>query len=264
MSGKEQEMPDDRMPWFPCEPTKLLGALTGMGPEVAYTYWIVCLRIYEIGGPCPDSADTLARRTGYDKRVITRALKSLVKDGKLVMGDGGIVNPYAEAVLADMRTRHDAAKSAGEEGARRRWKKPQSNQSKTDSEAMLLPLDSDAHLHQQVHQQEDKKGSGRERAQRLPDGWVPSDRCREYAAQPEFGFVGPSLDRLAEAFCDHHRSKGNRMVDWEAAFRTWVRNEVKFRGRGPGSGPSGGGPRGGGADVITMADIASGKFRRTQ
>jgi hypothetical protein len=27
---------------------------------------------------------------------------------------------------------------------------------------------------------------------------------------------------------DHHRSKGNHFVDWEAAWRNWVRNAVKF------------------------------------
>jgi hypothetical protein len=29
-------------------------------------------------------------------------------------------------------------------------------------------------------------------------------------------------------FCDHHRKLGNLMVDWHAAWRTWVRNTKKF------------------------------------
>src|SRR5690606_16562033 len=31
-----------------------------------------------------------------------------------------------------------------------------------------------------------------------------------------------------EPFVDHHMSKGNRMADWDAAFRTWMRNGEKF------------------------------------
>lgn len=32
------------------------------------------------------------------------------------------------------------------------------------------------------------------------------------------------------AFRDHHKSKGNVFRDWKAAWRTWVRNAVKFNG----------------------------------
>jgi hypothetical protein len=31
-----------------------------------------------------------------------------------------------------------------------------------------------------------------------------------------------------EAFKDYHSSKGSRFIDWNAAFRTWVRNAAKF------------------------------------
>jgi len=35
-------------------------------------------------------------------------------------------------------------------------------------------------------------------------------------------------DRHLEAFKDYHSSKGSRFIDWNAAFRTWVRNAAKF------------------------------------
>ncbi len=34
----------------------------------------------------------------------------------------------------------------------------------------------------------------------------------------------------AARFADHHDAKGNAFADWDAAFRTWMRNAVKFRG----------------------------------
>lgn len=36
---------------------------------------------------------------------------------------------------------------------------------------------------------------------------------------------------LEEACLDHHRSRGNRMVDWLACVRTWTRNAVRFAER---------------------------------
>lgn len=44
------------------------------------------------------------------------------------------------------------------------------------------------------------------------------------------GFVNGSGVRLFEAFKNHHQAKGSLMVDWLAAWRTWVNNEIKFRG----------------------------------
>jgi hypothetical protein len=37
---------------------------------------------------------------------------------------------------------------------------------------------------------------------------------------------------LVEAFEDYHRAKGSRFTDWEAAFRTWIRNDAKWNQNG--------------------------------
>ena len=38
-------------------------------------------------------------------------------------------------------------------------------------------------------------------------------------------------DAQFEAFRDYHQSHGSRFTDWDAAFRTWIRNSFKFAGR---------------------------------
>jgi hypothetical protein len=43
---------------------------------------------------------------------------------------------------------------------------------------------------------------------------------------------GVPVDAETENFRDHHRAKGSAMKDWTAAWRTWMRNAVKF-GRVP-------------------------------
>jgi hypothetical protein len=81
----------------------------------------------------------------------------------------------------------------------------------------------------------------------LPDDWTLDERDIGYAA--DRGFDVPAIDRMSVAFANHHRSHGNVMADWHAAWRTWTENEIKFnRGRNgngthgirtnPGAGPA--------------------------
>jgi hypothetical protein len=58
-----------------------------------------------------------------------------------------------------------------------------------------------------------------------PEGFQPS---REYAK--ERGFQEKQIDLLIEAFRNHHTAKGNLMADWNAAWRTWCGNELKYGG----------------------------------
>jgi hypothetical protein len=44
--------------------------------------------------------------------------------------------------------------------------------------------------------------------------------------------AGYSIDdivKVSKAFKDHHKAKGTLMLDWDAAWNTWQRNELKFR-----------------------------------
>ena len=65
------------------------------------------------------------------------------------------------------------------------------------------------------------------------------DASRTFAA--ERGFVNGSADALWERFNNHHAGKGTLLANVEAAFRTWVLNEIKFQGERNGnqSGASG-------------------------
>lgn len=58
----------------------------------------------------------------------------------------------------------------------------------------------------------------------MPAEWAP--RSEELALARSLG-VDPTGELAS--FSDHHSAKGSRFVDWNAAFRTWLRNAVKFR-----------------------------------
>jgi hypothetical protein len=153
----------DRLAWFPCYASKLLGALPGMSPDERFVYVIALLRIYERNGPCPDDIEHFQRFTGLSAGRVTKALERLFETGKLVMGPDGFMNPFAEATLADMKAVHERQSRAGKNAANIRWKlkpeidginrhqKSEENQGNVDASAMRLH----AHLH--LHKKERKK-----------------------------------------------------------------------------------------------------------
>lgn len=69
--------------------------------------------------------------------------------------------------------------------------------------------------------QPERKRSGARR--KLHDGWAPNDTHRRIAAE-----CGVAVDAEATQFRDHHAAKGTLMLDWDAAFRTWLRNAARW------------------------------------
>lgn len=61
----------------------------------------------------------------------------------------------------------------------------------------------------------------------LPDSWQPTDAHRAIASE-----VGADLNREALAFRDHAAANGRLQLDWDAAFRTWLRKSPDFRPSG--------------------------------
>ncbi len=65
-------------------------------------------------------------------------------------------------------------------------------------------------------------------ASRLPEDWRPTDELNDYAAK---NLPNVDLASLAESFIDHWKAKSGadaRKADWSAAWRTWVRNALKW------------------------------------
>ena len=62
-------------------------------------------------------------------------------------------------------------------------------------------------------------------AHSLPERFSIGEHLKEWASREV-----PTVEIAAETekFLDHHRSKGNRMVDWDAAWRKWMRNAADW------------------------------------
>lgn len=77
--------------------------------------------------------------------------------------------------------------------------------------------------------EEDREGTPR-RSRRVSPSPLPSDWKPREAEQRLAERLGHELEAEAEAFRDHYASKGTSLVDWNAAFRGWLRRAGKFNG----------------------------------
>ena len=206
---------DDRLPWFPCYPSKLLGALAGMPPAQGYTYWIVCLRIYEIGGPCPDNLDALARRTGFNRRVVSDALDALFRAGKLVREPAGIMNPFAADVMVDARSKMEKRKTAGQAGGKKSAQKRKEKQSTDPSKGSASVEHTSTHLHLQdsLFSNENRASGGELVAMKDP----PLDASADYYRRFKEVWPGPSSGAMATKLL---RARGGNVALARAGLET--------------------------------------------
>ncbi len=74
----------------------------------------------------------------------------------------------------------------------------------------------------------ERTGKGaRKRATPAPKTFLITDEMRKWAVGK--GVPAGDVDTETEAFLDYHRSKGNTLKDWKAAWRNWIRKVVEFR-----------------------------------
>jgi hypothetical protein len=72
-------------------------------------------------------------------------------------------------------------------------------------------------------------------ARTFPEDFTLTEPLIVFAANR--GFNPIETQRMWERFRDRNMAKGEKYADWNAAWRTWVNNQVEFRnrdGRGPG------------------------------
>lgn len=204
-------------------------------------------------GICYPSIARLCLRTGMKERTVQTHIRELEAGGHLSRemnkGRGGSnlyhLTPAKSAPPQELppaenntpppqKTAQTPAKSAP---------KPSLNHNEPSEEPLLFPLEA----------------KRRNPETDLPSGWVPSDANIQHAQ--EKGFTMQEIDHEADSFRNHHHSKQNRFRNWDAAWRTWIANAIKFgRGRGmAGKANSGGYGQGGSIASIVARRRAEGK-----
>ena len=77
----------------------------------------------------------------------------------------------------------------------------------------------------QVKKKTSSSSARKRAATDMPDGWKPNAKHLALAQE-----LGVPTAGLVDNFTDHHAAKGNRFVDWDRAFFTWIRNAPNFAG----------------------------------
>jgi hypothetical protein len=70
----------------------------------------------------------------------------------------------------------------------------------------------------------------------VPQSWQPNPNTIQ---QLKDKYPKIQVTEQVDTFLDYHRSKGSKFVDWDAAFRNWVRNADRYRQQNTGEKPGG-------------------------
>ena len=66
------------------------------------------------------------------------------------------------------------------------------------------------------------------RASQFPEDWMPSEKAIIFCLSK--GYVESQIGPMVEDCINHHKGKGNTFKDFNAAFRMWASNQIKFHG----------------------------------
>lgn len=162
-----------------------------------------------------------------------------------------LINPRLERERKKQEEFKKERSESGKKGAEARYGKAEKSSSSAIAQVSGEPMANDSSLSPSpflspIDKVKDKgsppcippKGkpptNTHKRACGIPTDFSLSDSLRSWSIK-----TGPALDITAELdqFTDHHLAKGSLMKNWDAAFRTWIRNAIKFSKGGNNSRP---------------------------
>ena len=161
------------------------------------------------------SRETLAKRAHCHIKSVDRAIQELIDIGAVLKshrrnGDSYQSNLYTlkrvGTAVSPGRDRSDQGVGTGESPGR----------------------DTSVHLTITTELEPENYIEAKKNATSMPDNFEPSETIID-SFEDKYGSVLTYEDTL-EAFRDYHLAKGSRFKDWDAAFRTWCRNAITFKG----------------------------------
>lgn len=184
------------------------------------------------------SVKALAEKTRQSERTIQYQLRRMEDSGWLILvnaGNGGRsmtseyrispewikgaeIAPIQKGATDDIKGATDDTKGCNPRQKRVQQVAPANNRHRTINEPLL---------NQGVAGAPAKPSRGTI----APAGFTPDQTAHDIAAS-----TGVNLQAELANFLDHHTARGTVFKDWQAAFRTWLRNAVKFSSHAPASG----------------------------
>ena len=179
---------------------------------------------YDTEKPMTLDFDLLCRkviaRTDEERTAVQQALNEF-----FIETDAGWYQERCEQVIADYHANTGQKAAAGRASAAKRAAKRQQaiNGNPTDVERALNERATNQEPITNNQEEPIGKTKAANRRTKLPDEFYPDQTGIDKAT-----VSGIAISAELERFKDFHRGKGNVMADWQAAWRTWVGNAVKF------------------------------------
>ena len=208
------------LPYYKAYPRDFIDGTAGWPFELKAAYRLVLDIIYLQGGRLPDDPRYISGLLGCSVKKWKSLRADLIERGKLCVYGEFLGNDRADKELETLgkyqdKQRENATRPNKNKGLEK--PRPSHTDTDTDTEVKEEPIGSS------------KKSPAKPRRKPevdLPHGWVPSIKNIEDAQKA--GLSPEEIDNEADQFRDYHVSKQNRFRDWDAAWRTWVRNSIKF------------------------------------
>lgn len=166
---------------------------------------------YETEQPIPTETDRVSRRLRLDTELVDSVLKEF-----FTLTEKGWENARCEDEISSYHVKADTARSNGKLGGR-----PKKTQSVSDRN---LPESGSKANHEPLTNNQLKEKVKKEtRASQLPDDFTLNETSLRYAKER-----GVNITNELDGFRNYHEAKGSTFKDWQAAWRTWCDNSVKF------------------------------------
>jgi DNA-binding transcriptional regulator YhcF (GntR family) len=156
------------------------------------------------------SLDTLAERLSCSEKTVRRAIDDLVEHGAITKHNRGRYNSNLYTVMISP----PEGTNMSSEGT------------KVSEEGTKMSQRVDKNVQVTRTTELEPKNYITKKAQQLPTDWKPSPDFADECAKK---FPTLIIANEVEAFIDYHTANGSVFKDFQAAFRTWCRNAVKFQ-----------------------------------
>lgn len=206
---------------------------TSLTLEQEAAYLRIVNAIHKHDQPVPNNDRVLAGMFRCSTRKARSLVDALIRAGKVRIEGGSITNDRAASDLVHRQLVSSSRAESGAKGGRTRAQKSANPlENKEPEQAIASPrIEENREEKTETNVSVQKKPPSARRAKArtlLPDEWeLPADWAAWAKAE---GLSELCVRREASQFANHHRSRGNTMADWRAAWRTWVGNVDKFRG----------------------------------
>lgn len=245
-------------------PDEMLAGVCGdMSPVEFGVYWMVCTLIYSRGEAIKDDVSWIARKfKSTNPRTVRAAIDSLIAMKKIERIGGELMVNRCRTELEASVNRVRTAGENGSKGGRKRRERahvsneingnqkpggflppnptheltinhqPSTNNIEEDtsvSPSMILVTPTGDLLGEVLPP---KRGKPRSKSAKgftmIRADWAPDTKDVDHAKSK--GNSDEQITELAEQFANHHTAKGTEFANWNAGWRTWIANDIRYRG----------------------------------